>query len=280
MTVITKTIRLYKEQGFLSVLAAILNYFFSHIFGIRFSRTIGKELNPMAKKIFQNRALKESGGGYFYLNPMPTEDELEIYYSNHYWDTTNKHKKYGLNLRDIIHFQILKEYIPDFMNSKGKVIVNFGAGHGGISNLLWLEEFEIINVEPSEIPNSYNTRWRHVRKISEIADSSVDLIYGSHSLEHIQNIDAFKSEVGRVLKPGGYMFWEVPNAKCPTNGAKMNRIDIPHTYYFKESFFESWFDDILLNSSFDQTHALGIVENWDNYKNSDGAVIRALGKMV
>lgn len=62
-------------------------------------------------------------------------------------------------------------------------------------------------------------------------------MYGSHRLEHVQNIEAFKKEVKRVLKPNGVLFWEVPNADHPNNGAQKGRVDIPHTYYFKTDFF-------------------------------------------
>ena len=156
----------------------------------------------------------------------------------------------------------------------------FWLGHLGISNLFWFDGFDVINIEPGEAPNSYNSRWLNYHSISEVSDSSIDLIYGSHSLEHVQDIELFKSEVRRVLRPNGFLFWEVPNAKFPGNGAMNNRIDIPHTYYFEKKFFKNWFDEILIIETFSQSHNSGIVSDWSDYTRKNGSVIRALGRMM
>ena len=39
----------------------------------------------------------------------------------------------------------------------------------------------------------------NVKDINQIENYSVDLIYGSHSLEHVQNIEKFKAQVSQVL---------------------------------------------------------------------------------
>ena len=76
------------------------------------------------------------------------------------------------------------------------------------------------------------------------------------------------------------LFFEVPNAEHPLNGAMNNRIDVPHTYYFKKTFFSSWFAEVLLNDTFDETYReTDLVENWKNSKSEKGLVIRALGKI-
>ena len=80
------------------------------------------------------------------------------------------------------------------------------------------------------------------------------------------------------MKPNGFVFWEVPNAECPANGAMRRKIDVPHTYYFRKSYFENVFSKILINEAFHQTHDFGIFQDWAKYQNSEGAVIRVLGK--
>lgn len=225
-----------------------------------------------------NRTLKESDNGYFYVDPMPTKKELDTYYQNAYWGSRSGNR-YGVKIRDLIHYDILKKLIPNFFLEE-KVVANFGAGYAGVSNLFWVEGHDVINIEPSEIPKSYNSRWQHYKSISELDDSSIDLLYSSHSMEHVQDISSFKSEVKRVLRPGGLLFFEVPNAENPLNGAMNNKIDIPHTYYFKKSFFNSWFSEILLNDSFnDKYRESNLVEDWTNCKIFNGPVIRALGRI-
>lgn len=48
-----------------------------------------------------------------------------------------------------------------------------------------------------------------------IPDNSVDLIYSSHFLEHIDDLEFFMGEVERVLKPGGRMISIVPHFSNP-----------------------------------------------------------------
>ena len=138
---------------------------------------------------------------------------------------------------------------------------------------------EIINIEPSKLPQFYQQRWKTFQKISFVEDCSVDIVYGSHSLEHVQDINKFKKEVKRILKPKGILFWEVPNADHPKNGAQKGVIDIPHTYYFKSIFFRNWFKEIILCDAYEQSHRYDVIERWHDYKNSKGSVIRALGKI-
>jgi predicted SAM-dependent methyltransferase len=127
-------------------------------------------------------------------------------------------------------------------------------------------------------PSYYDERFQTYKSIHDVPDNCIDLIYGSHSLEHVQNIDNFKEQVSRILKPNAILFWEVPNAKHPQSGSMNNRIDIPHTYYFFEEFFENWFDEVILIDSYNQSHGDGVIENWKSYQNKDGSVLRALGR--
>lgn len=166
---------------------------------------------------------------------MPSVHDLNAYNSSIYWDSRSG-KNYGVNTRDLVHYLILKEYVSDILVER-RVFMNYGAGHGGISNLFWLKGMEIVNVEPSSLPKFYKERWNTVEDIRNVKSNSVDLIYGSHSREHVQNVDVFKAEVMRVLKPSGFLFWEVPNAECPSNGAQKGKVDIPHTHYFEKKFF-------------------------------------------
>lgn len=48
-----------------------------------------------------------------------------------------------------------------------------------------------------------------------IEDNSIDLIYSSHFLEHIDNLDYFLKEINRVLKPGGKKVGVVPHFSNP-----------------------------------------------------------------
>ena len=279
---LTKELKKYskykeREKELLGLFASIVNFVTLRFFGFKFVKSYSINHNSVAKRIFSKCSLEKSNDGYFYLNPMPTRDELDEYYQNIYWNARER-KNYGANTRDLLHFNLLKTYIPSEINP-GKVFLNFGAGHGGISNLLWLVGMDIINVEPSNLPKFYDQRWNIYKLLSDVADNSADIIYGCHSLEHVRDIDKFKSEVKRVLKPNGFLFWEVPNSNWPANGVQTGNIDIPHTYYFSTGFFDNWFSKTLLNKGYESCERFGVIEKWSDFEKKTGPVIRALGKI-
>ena len=276
-----KLSKIIKEHGCSGLLLLVIRIFLHKVFHIRLVGGLSIASVSKEKKIFSNRNLKYSDDGYFFVDPMPSIDELNDYYSSFYWEPNKKAKKiHGANSRDFLHYNLLKEYIPQEL-SHGKVFLNFGAGHGGISHLCWLNGMIVVNVEPSLLPKFYEERWDSYADISEIEDDSIDLIYGSHSLEHVQDIEKIKEEFRRVLKPNGLLFWEVPNADNEDNGSQHGRIDIPHTYYFKVDFFKKWFSEVLLCDAFDQISwkESNTIENWSEYKDKNGRVIRALGRI-
>lgn len=267
----------YKENGLLKFFQLIVNKFLEKFFGLRIVRGDGISSNSLARKVFGRCKILYSDNSYYYLDPMPSVSDLNEYYSSLYWGSRSG-KIYNVNKRDLIHYIILKEYIPDEI-VKDKVFLNFGAGHGGISHLCWIDGMKIVNIEPSLLPKFYENRWEVFADINQVQDSSIDIIYGSHSLEHVQNIQNFKEEVNRVLKPNGYLFWEVPNADANGNGPKENKVHIPHTYYFQRDFFKNWFKEVLICDSYEQSQRFDVIENWQKYKDLNGSVIRALGKI-
>lgn len=266
-----------RDKGRMELIAKIINYTLIRFFRLNVTRAKSISSNSVARKVFSKCKITHSDNGFYYLNPMPTIDELNNYYSSLYWDSRSG-KKYGVNLRDIIHYRLLYEYIPSYL-TRGKAFLNFGAGHGGISNLLWLQDMDIVNIEPSLLPQFYSERWRTYKEICNVDDCSIDVVYGSHSLEHVHDIEVIKAEVGRVLKPGGVVFWEVPNADCPDNGAQTGRVNIPHTYYFETKFFEEWFSECIICDGYDHSQKFDIIDNWKHFKNDKGSVIRALGRI-
>jgi len=266
-----------KEEGPKNFVLDLLNRILTPFFNVKL--TIHNQLkeNKVAKQIFQNRKLKYNDLGFYSLDPLPTKKELDYYYKNIYWGAREKYLNEILNKRDLIPFNILSKFVPEFLNKKN-IFLNFGSGHGGISHLIWSLGMKCINIEPGEKQLGYQERWEILDKIEKVPNKSVNIIYGSHSLEHVQNIKNFKNEVERILQPNGILFWEVPNAKSPSNGAMKNKIDIPHTYYFKKQFFENWFTDVIFCNCFEQNKHKNF-ENFLNYENENGEVIIALGKL-
>lgn len=260
----------------MKLLLLIINFFIRHL-GLRISNfeyDHGK--NKLAKRIFRNRKLQSSSLGFWQLDPMPSVNQLNEYYENAYWSNRGG-KKMQINERDLVHWCILNEYLSDIKKTKLNFL-NFGAGHGGVSHLFWCFGHSVYNVEPSFIPKVYDERWVNYKTIKEVKDNSIDIIYGSHSLEHVQNIQEFMFDVTRISKDNACMFWEVPNGLHPSNGAIENKIFIPHTYYFRKEYFENILSEIFLCSTFNSPKSFGQIQNWKEFESDEGNVIRVLGK--
>ena len=110
---ISNMISVYRKHGFFHSLRVILNFILTRTVGFRIEKSIGINTSIVARKIFNNRRLKKSNDGYYFVHPMPTEDELGEYYSSVYWDSRHG-KKYGVSGRDLIHYHLLKNKIADF----------------------------------------------------------------------------------------------------------------------------------------------------------------------
>lgn len=276
LTYLQKIKNLYKNNRLSDANLFLLNWVIIRLFNIKIEKHQKISLNKTAKKIFSKCSLKKYKNEYWYLDPMPSESDLKNYYESLYWNSRNE-KNMGVNTRDLLHLLIIKKYIPEF--KKGKSFLNFGAGHGGMSHLAWSNGLNVLNVEPSGLPNFYSNSWITYNLISQIPDKSIDILYASHSIEHVQNIDNFITEVKRILRPKGICFWEVPNARCKINGvyARKKKVVIPHTYDFNIEYFIKLFDTVRIVKSFDQSQRLNDIENWEKYSNSKGGVIRVIG---
>ena len=213
------------------------------------------------KKKFLELKLEHDEMGFHYLDPMPTKDFLKKYYTETYWQNRTD-KNYPIRLRDVEHYKLLKKIYPDFDNGSKKIL-NFGAGHGGLSILLYTAKHEIYNFDPGGINSLFSDRWNAINNLNEISNK-FDLIYGSHSLEHVQNIKETMKKFNKISHQNTIYFFEVPN--CTSNVLKIHP---PHTYYFSRKFFYNYFH----KSDYCETFS-----GLDEAKNDEGNIIRFLSK--
>jgi SAM-dependent methyltransferase len=76
-------------------------------------------------------------------------------------------------------------------------------------------------------------RYHSMVDLSDYADGSVDLVYSGQSIEHVpfEVADVVLSEVRRVLKPGGYLGLDTPNARV-TRLQQADFIDPDHEHEY------------------------------------------------
>lgn len=146
------------------------------------------------------------------LDEQATERRLRGY--------LNQEELYAETVRFILH-QVARP---------GRAL-DIGSSTGGLSVALGLAGLEVDGVEPSEagVIASVTRARRH--GLSErvrfqvgygeqlpYADASFDLVVSIAVLEHVQDVARVLAETFRVLRPGGYAYFEVPNNLCPFEG--------------------------------------------------------------
>ena len=79
-------------------------------------------------------------------------------------------------------------------------------------------------------------RYHSMVDLSDYADNSVDLVYSGQSIEHVttEAAESVLSEVRRVLRPGGYLGLDTPNARV-TRLQQDEFIDPDHEYEYTDA---------------------------------------------
>jgi len=228
--------------------------------------------------IFEGCKLKWNKDGYWVVNPMPSVTKLNEFYETSYW-ATREDRQTWLRHRDLSHFNQLEPYIRSLVNQTQKPkAANFGAGHGGISFLLHALGFSVAHIDPypGEMP-----LFQYAPDLESIG-SKVDLIYGSHSFEHVTDVGSTFRQVLKSLNTGGILFVEVPNAFSPyyssveANDVRMPLIQPPHTVYFTESYFRNLGLEVLSLETYKYEG-----DPWGSPADEgNGEVIRFIGKKL
>ena len=206
------------------------------------------KLDQFENKIFAKKKLKWNNFGYWEVDPMPTEKELNKFYSEIYWLNNQYYKDKLLIPRDMSHLSFLEKVMNDKMN-EDSVFMNFGAGHGGISYLIAAKNMKVINIEPSFIFSGDFVKIKNFKYLDdfckeELKFSKIDIFYSSHTIEHLPNPVIFFKKIYNLLNKNGIIFIEVPNCrrlaidKNYAEGGCDGKITGSHLLYFTKDFFE------------------------------------------
>lgn len=94
--------------------------------------------------------------------------------------------------------------------SDDATVLNVGCGEGGAGVSEFSPEFAANNVVGSDIRTTGFTSLLADAQALPYEDESADAIVCQAVLEHVEDADAAIDELKRVLKPGGYLFVDVP----------------------------------------------------------------------
>ena len=168
---------------------------------------------------------------YCRVDPMPDEVFFSEYYSSNV-EEDFKLKQLPIRKRDLEHYDLTKKLFSEFEKTKINIL-NFGSGHAGFSILCSLNNHKVTNLD--YFINQDILNYKNIKNITDIKmiNEKFDLIYASHSLEHVHNINSTLKTFNDISNNDTIFFFEVPN--CFSK--QQIKIQPPHTYYFKRDFF-------------------------------------------
>lgn len=107
----------------------------------------------------------------------------------------------------------MEEILP--LLPRGSTILEFGSGTGAQARFLAERGFDVVAIDLAS-SNYAAERIFPVRDYDgrhlPLEDGSVDVIFSSNVLEHVENFEEIAAEFRRVLKPGGFAVHVLPTA--------------------------------------------------------------------
>jgi len=190
----------------------------------------GSTVGEVAVQYFATRKKKRCQRCYTgFVDPDFPPHELSEYYTKAYWqDHHNMVNVAGLDFtRAKQHYIFLFDVIEN-----AKTILDYGCGRGQFSVYIkrLFPEKTVLATDRSPIAAVY-VEYEGVEFVPEIDQcKGVDLLYSSHSLEHVPNINESMEQFLAATADSAFLFFEVPNVENFYLFEKCNHM--PHTYMF------------------------------------------------
>jgi len=164
--------------------------------------------------------------GFTYADTPVTQKDYDLYYRDFSkYEDPNTATGSGISSWDRKRFQTIASEVGKFIPDKHSSIVDIGCANGGLlGELNRLGYLNLSGIDPSEtcinyIKGKYNISRAIVGGLfsqSIIADKSLqksfDCVVLSGVLEHIYNVQQAIKNVSNLLKNGGCLYIEVPDA--------------------------------------------------------------------
>lgn len=155
--------------------------------------------------------------GLVISSPMATQSTLNNYYENYYSKGSHASVTEGSGYSK--RLESAKDTVNEILQFCGEgKFLDVGSGSGHVCHAADLVGFDVYGVDLSESGVEYTKDRFHLKNITcgEIFDGSYDdntfdVIHCWHLIEHVRNPSAYMSEISRILKPGGYLYWGTDN---------------------------------------------------------------------
>jgi SAM-dependent methyltransferase len=161
--------------------------------------------------------------GFVYLNPRPTQIEMQKYYPEDYYSFQRWKENVGfirfwyrklkwdfLSRSSLTRFPAIPRFIPN-----GKIL-DFGCGSGEVLAILrslgWQSSGIEINEKAARYARSKGLEvYTQDLKSVNFPDDHFDVVRIRSVLEHLHDVTGLLKEIHRILKSGGQLLLVVPN---------------------------------------------------------------------
>lgn len=223
--------------------------------GLQIARSDAKTGAPLDVRFCENCGLVQQ-------SPIPSIDELRVYYSHHYRQDYKKtyfpKLKYvyraGLAAKDRIAF--LKGCLEKRgVKQTGLKLLDIGAGGGEVVYAANRSGFVATGIEPNEgysefARNNYGVQVDTMH-LDQYSGGQCDVVTMFHVLEHMPSPHAVMEKVSSLLKPQGYFLVEVPNIE-QADASPANIYFKAHLFYLSAAtltaFGSKYFDPIAIDA--------------------------------
>tara|TARA_B100000315_G_C14531973_1_gene566633 strand:+ start:177 stop:1151 length:975 start_codon:yes stop_codon:yes gene_type:complete len=216
----------------------------------------GEEFKPIAKnnEFYNSRnILRCLGCGLAFVQPLPSEDEINNFYVQQY---SLAHKSYDkksfldglissfsgifLSMRLRERFRYLKD---KGISVAGKKVLEIGSANGQFLAALRKKGADVVGVEPSRVESENSAKKFNIKPIATNIDcllpkqeATYDIIFSYHILEHLRDPLKELKNIKHLLKEDGYLIGEVPftpgNVEALAGVIKKSVFDNLHLFHF------------------------------------------------
>ena len=156
--------------------------------------------------------------GFHFTNPIPLESEIGEYYKSESYISHSSSNKGLINkLYQLVRTITLKQKVKLVQQeSKGKDLLDIGAGTGHFMNACKLAGINALGLEPDADARGFSEKnfgldMKSTDELHSLPENSRDVITMWHVLEHVYNLNTDFEKIRNILKPDGKLIIAVPN---------------------------------------------------------------------